>query len=414
MKKQGYLGGPYRATLALGVTMNLCHKLWIQSILLIVLGIFSVESALAAPTPTKKPAASTSKTPAKTASKTPAKTTAAKKKTTSKKKKKSKRRKRVRPSFPLPVPSDPNTQSIGIPSHGRLYHPTEVPMDGATLMVSPNHKPRRNNYATEALVDTMQYGADAVAQREPTARLIIGDASAAGGGPLGSHSSHQSGLDCDIAFYMRDSQNKLSTKGEFLYFQSTGMSSDGNWRFDAELNWYFVEALLTSPAADIQHIFVANHLKTLLLEAAKKLGANPLLIERASYVMSQPRDSSPHADHFHIRIYCPVSDRFDGCMAHGVIWPWVEGITPTGMAPLATYAISGKDSFAWNVDGGNLGDCDEGDKPSESHGKGEPMDGDYVCADPNEYGDAAFFEVEEGEDDAEDEEENKDPFYIGD
>lgn len=319
------------------------------------------------------------------------------------KKRKKKRRYRA-PSWPIPVPRNQETQSAGTPNHGRLYNPSKVPFDGKTLAVRKSTWGRNTNYGNRALVETLQYAADVVASIDPKARLFIGDASSERGGRLGSHKSHQNGLDVDIAFYVRDQNGNLGDTGTFVKLNRNGVSYDGKWRLDADLSWAFVEALLTSPKADVQYLFVYNPLKEMILEAGRRANANPAVLERASYVMQQPRDSSPHADHFHLRIYCPPGDRDDACMAHGIIWPWVQGIEPTKFAHVATYATGGKLTLEWAVDGTSLIDCDE---PGEDllSGAGAPLDGDFICVDPAEYADA-FFEVEEEieEGDEEDEE----------
>jgi penicillin-insensitive murein endopeptidase len=351
--------------------MKLSHRLVLAFTSIFALGVLG---AITAPSAEAK---------AKTAAKRPVKKKSVKKsakKKPTKKSKKKKGKKRRGPSWPIPVPALVETQAVGIPSHGRLYHPTAAPQDGSTMASRPATRTRPTNFGTSALVDTLQFGADAVAAKDAKARLYLGDLSDIDGGQLTTHKSHQSGLDADISFYTRNDAGELWQDGQFVKLNSRG--TNGGRSLDADLNWTFVEALLTSPHAQVQYIFIYNPLKQLILEAGRKANANPELLKRAEYVMQQPRDSSPHADHYHVRIYCPADDLGDGCMTYGIIWPWVEGITPSAMAPLASYATGGKLLTAWAVDGTSLSDCEEDDDPAES---GAPMDGDYLCVDPALY-----------------------------
>jgi penicillin-insensitive murein endopeptidase len=320
----------------------------------------------------------------KKTTKKPAAKSSAKKKPTKKKpsKKKKKRSKKKKYNFAIPVPKDPGTQSVGVASHGRLYNPSQVPLQGQTFRVRKSNQTRGTNYGNQSLIDVLQYAADKVAAKDPTAVLYIGDMSDKDGGQLYSHKSHQSGLDADLSIYMRDAKGVLKPDGEFFKLNAAVKTYDGKYTLDADLCWTFVEALLTSPHAQIQYLFIANPIKNAILEAGKRANADPQIIERASFVMQQPRDSSPHADHFHIRIYCPSKDLADGCMPSSIIWPWVEGIKSTGLAHSAS--LNGKGALPWAIDGGDLSDCYEGEK--DDHSKpGEPQDGDYVCVDPEAY-----------------------------
>jgi penicillin-insensitive murein endopeptidase len=329
---------------------------------------------------------------AKKTVKKPTKKTSAKKKSASKskskkkptKKKKKKKSKKPRYSFVIPVPKDPGTQSVGVTSHGRLYNPSQIPITGETFRVRKSNQNRHTNYANQSLVDVLQYAADKVHEKDPTAVLYTGDAAAEKGGQLSSHKSHQSGLDADISLYTRDSEGKLKPDGEFFKFNASGKTYDGKYTLDADLSWVFVEALLTSPHAQIQYLFIYNPLKQLILDAGRRANADPKIIERASFVMQQPGDSTPHAEHFHIRIYCPAKDIVDGCMVSSIIWPWVENIKPTSLSHVASYA-SDKSGLVWSVDGSDMSECYDGEKDPNT--PGEPLDGDYLCVDPEAYED---------------------------
>jgi murein endopeptidase len=112
---------------------------------------------------------------------------------------------------------------------------------------------------------------------------------------------------------MRDAAGKPVRPLDFVAFDRNGFSVDPPmaYRFDVARNWAVVAALLTSDRAEVQWIFVAEHLKRLLLEGARAAGARPALVARARQVLRQPGAKS-HWDHFHVRVRCP-SDGGPAC-----------------------------------------------------------------------------------------------------
>jgi hypothetical protein len=85
-----------------------------------------------------------------------------------------------------------------------------------------------------------------------------------------------------------------------------------------------VESLLKNRKIQVQYLFVADWIKTLLIDYAIRAGADPELIRRGEHVLTQPGDSSPHAEHFHLRLYCDLNDRLYGCHDGGKRHPWIE------------------------------------------------------------------------------------------
>jgi murein endopeptidase len=377
--------------------MYAMRRLFVLLVTLLVLSAFSsnvlVSEAQAVTTSTAKKAAAKKAAAKKAAAKKAAAKKAAAKKAAAKRKKK-KRSKKPRYSFAIPIPQEAGTQSVGVASHGRLYNPSQVPLDGKTFRVRKSNLARGTNFGNQSLIDVLQYAADKTAETDATAVLYVGDVSAEKGGQLSSHKSHKSGLDADLSIYMRDAEGNLKLDGAFFKINASGKTADGKYTLDADLCWKFVEALLTSPHAQIQYLFISNPIRNFILEAGRRANADPKIIERASFVMQQPGDSSPHADHFHIRIYCPAKDLADGCMVSSIIWPWVENIKPTGLAQVATYA-NGKGALVWSVDGGDLSECYDGEKDAPA--PGEPQDGDYICVDPEAYEDI-LAPIEDSED----------------
>jgi penicillin-insensitive murein endopeptidase len=47
------------------------------------------------------------------------------------------------------------------------------------------------------------------------------------------------------------------------------------------------------------------------------------LIWHAETVLLQPGDSTPHADHIHLRIACSPEEAVTGCEGGGPLWEWL-------------------------------------------------------------------------------------------
>lgn len=204
-------------------------------------------------------------------------------------------------------------------------------------------------FGTWQLVQLLGRGARRVAQRFPGAKLTVGELSSRVGGDIDGHRSHESGRDADVGFYMRRSDGSVYTGNQkFVEFDANGrgLAPNGGLRFDAVRNWELVSKLVSDDDARVQFIFVARGLRQLLLQAAVKRKASPELIERAGAVMVEPGHGNPHRSHFHVRIYCPPTDR-PGCRDVGPFWGWYPGVpaatqlaTAAAAAPLGPLTIT--------------------------------------------------------------------------
>jgi penicillin-insensitive murein endopeptidase len=58
----------------------------------------------------------------------------------------------------------------------------------------------------------------------------------------------------------------------------------------------------------VEHVFVSNGLRSLLIHYARNHGADPSVVARAEATLHQPPRGSPHTNHFHVRIACPSGD----------------------------------------------------------------------------------------------------------
>jgi len=173
------------------------------------------------------------------------------------------------------------------------------------------------------LVGVLERVATSVSAKWPGSLLFVGDVSAAEGGDIPHHVSHNSGRDVDIAFYMRGAGGRLRDGPDFLQIDLEGRSKDGG-TFDVLRNWALVEGLVRDPQVQVQWIFVAQHLRRMMLDYAATQQVDPTVLRRARRVLLQPRGAAPHGDHFHVRIYCSEHERLQGCLNNGAVHGWVE------------------------------------------------------------------------------------------
>ena len=107
--------------------------------------------------------------------------------------------------------------SLGLPYHGRLIDGVQLPAlsplwttwDPALDRV-PDRGYRR--YGSAKMIHLLLSVTQAYHEEHPgAARLVIGDISRRGGGPLDEHASHQSGLDVDVYYPRRDGREVAPT-----------------------------------------------------------------------------------------------------------------------------------------------------------------------------------------------------------
>ncbi len=200
----------------------------------------------------------------------------------------------------------PAPQSIGAPNSGKLV--------GAARLRGTRHlepRPGTHSWGLPVLVDLLRRAAGDVAARHKGSVLLVGDLSAAGGGPLSGHKSHQSGRDADVGFFVANSKGKPVQVHRFLAFDGDGKARSGPaWaRFDDARNWALVEALFKEERREgvaVRFLFVSSDLKARLLAYAAKKGAHKETIDRAAAAMLSPEHVDVHDDHFHVRLRCPA------------------------------------------------------------------------------------------------------------
>jgi len=224
-----------------------------------------------------------------------------------------------------PPPTIGKSRSLGSPTDGTLLHGVGMRLSSEAWHFIPSARSRRTNHGTPALVTALQTAARDVQTEWPRARLLLGNLSFKKGGDLPWSVSHNSGRDADVAFYVTNAKGADVLTEHFVYIRRNGHGAVDEKRvlFDAPRNWRFVRNLLTNPHVDVQWMFVSSPIRKRLLDEAARLEEPEELIARASTILHQPSDSNPHADHFHIRLYCGLEDTLSGCTNIG---PMREGV----------------------------------------------------------------------------------------
>jgi hypothetical protein len=105
--------------------------------------------------------------------------------------------------------------SLGLPYHGRLIDGVQLPVSSpywATWDPALDRVPDRGyrRYGSAKLIHLLLSVTQAFHEAHPdAARLVIGDISRYGGGPLDEHASHQNGLDVDV-YYPRTDKREIA------------------------------------------------------------------------------------------------------------------------------------------------------------------------------------------------------------
>jgi hypothetical protein len=124
---------------------------------------------------------------------------------------------------PVPTIAWHHATSVGLPYAGSLLHGTQLPVRGPDWVTwdpitdsSPN-LPKRL-YGNEHTIRTILFVTHAYRANHPHApRVVIGDISREGGGPLDDHASHQNGLDVDVYYPRLDHKLLAPTEHSQIY-----------------------------------------------------------------------------------------------------------------------------------------------------------------------------------------------------
>lgn len=218
--------------------------------------------------------------------------------------------------------------SIGAPAHGALVEGMLLPASGPGFQWL---RPEGHHYGVARLVRAIEEAAAEVAHERPGgAPLLVGDLSGRFGGRLYGHRSHRSGRDADLLYFAQTPSGEPIASPGFVRYGPDGLAwvdpDLGGPRFirlDIARQWLLVRALVDSPEANVQWLFVSKPIEALLIEYAQAIGEDPELVWRAEVVLQQPSDSLPHDDHMHVRTACTADEAVHGCEGGGPQWPWL-------------------------------------------------------------------------------------------
>ncbi len=234
--------------------------------------------------------------------------------------------------------------SMGNPNDGRLVNGAELVGRGPGYYSNPNTTNKNAKWGTDEMVGALKKIGTDMERWAPGATLIINDIGLPEGGTIPHHQSHQAGRDVDLNFY------QLSTKGEIVRARAVRFDAEGKGvfgagnnnpsddrevRFDTQRNWNVLRSLIENPEAHLQRVFVAERLRSLMMDWAEQEGEPAWIIERAGEVMCEP--AVPHDNHFHVRLFCTVEDYRQGCRDSWPIYPWRRTeYAPLGISEVET------------------------------------------------------------------------------
>ncbi len=194
-------------------------------------------------------------------------------------------------------------QVIGPVTKGRLEHATNL------LTYQILHRPtgfhivnpkRERYYGSIELVYLIAKMGEFTKKLIPNYVLPIGDLSKKDGGKLGTHSSHQNGLDADIAFYFRDAK----VQGNLFSALQSGKTGKPIVSWMPEEQWKLLKFAVSTKYVD--RIFIHQTLKTVLCQLAIKNGEikEGQKDGDAYELLRRLRPEKNHYNHFHMRVKC--------------------------------------------------------------------------------------------------------------
>ena len=200
----------------------------------------------------------------------------------------------VKTSRPTEVEHDEPAASIGQPWNGRLAN-------GAALPRGEGYRIRRPHraYGASHVVEHVQRAIAGVRALYDVHTLAIGDLSAPGGGKIGDHHSHQSGVDVDLGFYF----HRMPAGYPDAFAAASG-------DLDLEATWALLTAFVRTAHLDtgVQIIFLDHDVQARLYRFARQRGTPEADL---AMIFQYPRGKDAlaglvrhwphHADHLHVR-----------------------------------------------------------------------------------------------------------------
>jgi hypothetical protein len=205
--------------------------------------------------------------------------------------------------------------ATGTYNDGGLVHPSELPAKGfGYRLASPG---RKTHFGTDEMVFGLIELAALIQEKRPGSPwLSVGDISGPEGGTLKPHVNHQDGQDVDLAFLYCTTEGAPVDRG-WLKCGADGKTKTPSVVFDVARNFELLVLWLESPYfGGCDWILCYDPLKKLLVEHGRELArkrpksaeAITKVTDELQKLLREP-SSSPHDDHFHIRLKRSPDDR---------------------------------------------------------------------------------------------------------
>ncbi len=214
---------------------------------------------------------------------------------------------------------------------GSLHQGLALPFEGEGYSISEFKRDRHRNYGTGMMVNMIIATASIILERYQDNHLHVSDISAQSGGKIGSHSSHQNGLDADISYLgMGNFESTLTAcKGRdgrrldscsSRQIRSEGkrcQARDGTWyycrysikdgtatnKFKEQIPKNFDYFRLLTASGMVKWIGMNKGVKRAFCQWAKDEGT--LEDPETVAVLSRMTEWTGHHSHFHLRLFCP-------------------------------------------------------------------------------------------------------------
>jgi penicillin-insensitive murein endopeptidase len=248
--------------------------------------------------------------------------------------------------------SELDSSSLRNPNDGSLVGGVALPLRAPGLRFNPA-RDSAARYGTVEVVRALLEAAARVDRELGGLPVTINDLSLEAGGPIAHHRSHQSGRDVDALFYQLGPDGEpIESVGAFFDPSGQGVDfrdlanpdDDIPLTLDVARTWLFLQGLIESEHAQLQSVLVAEHLRALLLDHARRVDVPAETIQRFEALTCQP--TYPHDDHFHFRFFCTADDIAKGCRDSDPVYPWqlqrlsAAGARPRPLAPKRKQATS--------------------------------------------------------------------------
>lgn len=195
----------------------------------------------------------------------------------------------------------PINQAIGFPDEGMLRNATSVLTRQQALnskaffeVVAPH---RKKHFSTYELAELITRAGEQI-NKLHSKILYLSNLSAAGGGKLGPHASHQNGLDVDLAY----PTDLPDLKFPLVVRMNTNEYFPKN--YSIQKTYDLIKFMFLQTDIRVDRIFVDEKIKQDLCKYALSQNADLDMFENIQHV-------SGHGDHLHLRIKCSKSD--PGC-----------------------------------------------------------------------------------------------------